>query len=296
LTIGVIIPFYGAKHKLFRTLESVKKQTLAPDVVVLIDDCGPEPLTNEDERHWQERLSQLVYFYNDHNLGAGLTRNVGMDYLEEKVKYLHFLDSDDEIAENFYEEMVGALETELKATATYSCTQHNHRGILNMTMDHVTLYDGFFQHRPWATCSILWRSTYLKGLRWLDLKSSEDTLFELSVASVNDYIIPVKDTKVFIYQDYDENTVVERNKAGEKLRKDNEKILYAFAIRNIPLKKWMENHGKNLKLMLRGTLDGCREDSLRYGLWNNLLNPVKALFVIIVYLTYVLLKTRVSNA
>jgi succinoglycan biosynthesis protein ExoO len=105
-SVGVIIPFYGSKQKLFRTLESVEYQTVAPEVVLLIDDCGPDPLTKEDELYWEGRIPQLEYVYNEQNLGAGLTRNVGMDCLEGKVVYVHFLDSDDCMAENFYEVML----------------------------------------------------------------------------------------------------------------------------------------------------------------------------------------------
>lgn len=296
-SIGVIIPFYGAKHKLFRTLDSVAKQTLVPDIVVLIDDCGPDPLTKEDELHWHKRIPQLVYLYNEHNMGAGFTRNIGMDFLEGKVRYLHFLDSDDCVSENFYEEMHVAIESNRNLAAVYSKTEHNVTGLMSLTMDQTSLFDGFFQYRPWATCSLLWRQVYTEGIRWTCMKSSEDTVFELNVALINDKIAAVSGTSVWVFQEQDEHTHIERNKASEAIRKENERVLYAFAIKNIPLRKFLERGGRNTKLWLRGTIDGCREDSLKSGVIGGHLkfeNLIKST-VIIIFISYLRLRLLTSR-
>jgi glycosyltransferase involved in cell wall biosynthesis len=293
--IGVIIPFYGFKQKLFRTLASVENQTVRPDIVLLIDDCSPDPLTKDDESHWQSKIPQLMYLYNDKNLGAGFTRNVGMDYLEGKVAYLHFLDSDDCIAANFYEEMRSGIESKTNLAAVYSKTEHNTIGLMSVSMNQNSLYDGFFQYRPWATCSILWRQGYTKGIRWSCMKSSEDTVFELNVALINDKIAPIYSTFVSVFQEQDERTHIERNKATEALRKENEGVLYAFAIRNIPLRKFLERGGRNTKLWIRGTIDGCREDSLKIALLGKGRRLVRGIKGVVIFLVYLYLKNRVYN-
>jgi hypothetical protein len=215
-----------------------------------------------------------------------------MDYLEGKVAYLHFLDSDDCIAANFYEEMRSGIESKTNLAAVYSKTEHNTIGLMSVSMNQNSLYDGFFQYRPWATCSILWRQGYTKGIRWSCMKSSEDTVFELNVALINDKIAPIYSTFVSVFQEQDERTHIERNKATEALRKENEGVLYAFAIRNIPLRKFLERGGRNTKLWIRGTIDGCREDSLKQNLSffnKDIMVFLKSKFIITVF---VFLKIR----
>lgn len=268
--IGVIIPFYGSKHKLFRTLESAAKQTLAPDMVVLIDDCGPDPLTKEDELQWHERIPQLVYLYNEYNLGAGLTRNVGMDYLEGKVRYLHFLDSDDCVSENFYEEMLRGLEFHPKCVAGYSQTENVGKGYRDVRMDATSLYDGFFKPRPWATCSLLWRASEVSTVRWSNMSSSEDTLFELKVAGLNENVFPVDKTSVRVYQDFDSDTNKERNKPSNHSQQLNQINLYTHSLNKIPWEIWRRFN--DVKYFLRMILDknlqlefkkACQSNDLR---------------------------------
>lgn len=255
-SIGVIIPFYGAKHKLFRTLESVAKQTLAPDIIVLIDDCGPDPLTKEDELHWQERIPQLVYLNNEHNVGAGFTRNVGMDYLEGKVRYLHFLDSDDCVSDNFYNSLISVLSKNKECVAAFSKTIYqNQRGDINPEVKETSLYDGLFRYRPWATSSILWSSKATKGIKWLDLKSCEDTFFEIMVARNSDLIIGDAKSELYVFQEYSELINIERNKANDREIYRNRVKLYTFALTNIPVEEWYSGIENNLNVFTRRNID-----------------------------------------
>jgi glycosyltransferase involved in cell wall biosynthesis len=291
--IGVIIPFYGSKQKLFRTLESVYHQSLNPDYVVLIDDCGPDPLTKEDESHWQSNIPQLIYLYNEQNLGAGFTRNVGMDYLEGKVAYLHFLDSDDCIAANFYQEMMQSIKLKTNLAAVFSRTIYqNERGDINPELKETSLYEGLFRYRPWATSSLLWRSDNLENIRWINLKSCEDTFFELSVAKNSDHISGVGQTHLRVHQINDELTREERRKANVIEQHANRIQLYRFAMINISKRVWF--YKNNVNVFVRRNIDLKFDRELLKVLFFSTVNLSRLNLVGYMMFRYVYLKVAIS--
>jgi glycosyltransferase involved in cell wall biosynthesis len=251
--IGVVIPFYGSKEKLFRTLDSLSKQTLAPDYAVLIDDCGPHPMNHLEKIKWKEKLPFLVYIQNECNIGAGLSRNVGMDYLESKVDFLHFLDSDDCMSATFYEEMLGVLLNDVNLVASFSKTRYMFPDRdINPGMYNRSLYDGLLHYRPWATSALIWRRKFTEGVEWLPLKSCEDTLFELSVANKNYTIKGVPSAVLYFYQEEDQLTKMERNKASEFEKFNNRIYLYLFAYFNTPDKLW---NSEGITIFVRRNID-----------------------------------------
>ena len=292
--IGVIIPFYGSKQKLFRTLESVYQQTLAPDYVVLIDDCGPDPLNELDLNLWKHKLPSLVFLQNEKNLGAGLTRNMGMDFLNGKVEFLQFLDSDDCVGERFYAVLKQKLKVATDAIGAY-CLTKNHLGYFrDSSCKKQSLYDGFFGPRPWATCSFVWRFERIIEVKWVQLKSSEDTIFELGVAKNHESILGVTETYVTVYQDFDDQCIYERNKANEEMRLYNKQLLYEYALKNIPIKQWLQID--RLKLFARDVLDKQHFECLAMAVKPHGFNLLRIALGVYVYVFVVLLKHRLERA
>ena len=90
--VSVIIPYYKKKTFIRETIFSVLKQSYQNlEIIVIYDDQNLDDLDFIKEiANSDSRISILV---NKKNLGAGLSRNKGIDY--SKGTYIAFLDSDD---------------------------------------------------------------------------------------------------------------------------------------------------------------------------------------------------------
>ena len=104
--ISVVVPVYNVEEYLRECLDSIARQTFADFEVVMVDD-GSTDGSAAIAREYVERdgrfrlLSQL-------NAGLGAARNAGID--DATGEFLAFVDSDDLIAHDAFERLLGALD------------------------------------------------------------------------------------------------------------------------------------------------------------------------------------------
>ena len=109
--IQFIIPYYGSSKLLITAVDSIFKQTDTDDIgLIVIDDnhknlegIAESTVALEYLQHKTQDTSnqiQIKYIKNEQNLGVGKTRNVGLLH-SFGAEYVAFLDSDDELSENF---------------------------------------------------------------------------------------------------------------------------------------------------------------------------------------------------
>lgn len=94
--VSVIIPVYNAKDTIERAVESVIKQTVLPQEIILIDDCSTDKLTIKCLKNLKDKYENIIDFQLilcTENKGPGTARNIGWNIA--KSKYIAFLDSDD---------------------------------------------------------------------------------------------------------------------------------------------------------------------------------------------------------
>ena len=89
--IDVIIPAYNCSKTLDRTLGSLIAQTDTDFKVTIVDDCSTEDIKSIVD-DYTIKLN-IEYIRNEHNLGCGMSRQVGID--NTSCEYFCFLDSDD---------------------------------------------------------------------------------------------------------------------------------------------------------------------------------------------------------
>ena len=97
ILVSIVIPTYSRNESLKRALDSALNQTYKNIEVLVIDD-------NPTESEWRKSTESIMLEYredarvrfiqNAHNMGGGLTRNVGIQ--NAKGEYIAFLDDDDE--------------------------------------------------------------------------------------------------------------------------------------------------------------------------------------------------------
>ena len=116
--VTVVIPCYNGAKVVERCLSALERQTYAPLEVLLIDDASTDGTADAVAKHPFVKLLR-----NETNRGVSFARNRGIE--EAKGKYIHFLDVDDEVSSNFYEEMIRhAEETGAEVTACSFVYQH----------------------------------------------------------------------------------------------------------------------------------------------------------------------------
>lgn len=99
--VSIIIPIYNVEKYLPRCLESVINQTLKNIEIILVDDGSPDNCSKicDDYKEKDERIKVI----HKRNEGLGYARNSGLAIASGE--YVAFVDSDDFIESNMYEEL-----------------------------------------------------------------------------------------------------------------------------------------------------------------------------------------------
>ena len=99
------IPTWNSGHFLEQTLESVARQTVRPDRLIVVDDCSSDN-TEEIVRNFKGMPCE--FNRNPHRLGLFANLNRCLDFAAE-TEFLQILCDDDTIEPRFYEVLTGAL-------------------------------------------------------------------------------------------------------------------------------------------------------------------------------------------
>jgi glycosyltransferase involved in cell wall biosynthesis len=100
-----VIPVYNGEPFLAQTLESIARQTLRPDRVVVLDNCSTDR-TPEIVKNFAGIKCEFVQ--NEKNLGLFGNLNRSLDFSTE-TEFLQILHADDTINPEFYEVMLPTL-------------------------------------------------------------------------------------------------------------------------------------------------------------------------------------------
>jgi len=101
-----VIPVYNGERFIRQTLESVARQTLRPDRLIVLDNCS----TDGTERIVKEFTPiQCEWIRNSENVGLFGNCNRALEFAGQ-TKYLHLLCADDLIEPSFYERLTRALD------------------------------------------------------------------------------------------------------------------------------------------------------------------------------------------
>lgn len=100
--VSVIIPAYNTEEYMAQCLDSLLKQTLKEIEIVIVDD-GSTDTTLSILKQYEEQYPKKIRVFHKENGGQGSARNLALKYV--RGEYLGFVDSDDWIDLEMYEEM-----------------------------------------------------------------------------------------------------------------------------------------------------------------------------------------------
>ena len=110
MLVSIIIPVYNVAPYIEDCLRSVMRQTYAgPMECLIVDDCGTDESISIAKRMIAEYDGPIRFeiLHHDHNRGLSAARNTGT--MAAKGEYVYYLDSDDFIADNCIEIMMGEV-------------------------------------------------------------------------------------------------------------------------------------------------------------------------------------------
>ena len=100
--VSIIVPIYNVEGYIEKCLETLINQTLEDIEVILVNDGSTDNSELIAKKFFEKYPGKIVYLEKE-NGGLSDARNYGIPYA--KGEYIAFLDSDDYVEKNMYEEM-----------------------------------------------------------------------------------------------------------------------------------------------------------------------------------------------
>jgi len=100
--VSIIVPIYNVEMYIEKCLETLVNQTLRDIEIILVND-GSKDGSAEIAKKYLEKYPEKIVYLEKENGGLSDSRNYGLPHA--KGEYIAFLDSDDYVEENMYEEM-----------------------------------------------------------------------------------------------------------------------------------------------------------------------------------------------
>lgn len=109
IKVSVIVPIYNTEKFLRKCIESILNQTLEEMEIILIND-GSTDNSHVICEEYGKKFPQKIRYINNKNIGCSATRNLGISLA--KGEYIAFVDSDDYIDQEMYQEMYEKAKNE----------------------------------------------------------------------------------------------------------------------------------------------------------------------------------------
>ena len=109
IKVSIIVPFYNVENYIEKCLQSLVNQTLEDIEILLVND-GSQDTSEVIAKQFAEKYPNKIIYLEKENGGLSDARNYAIPYA--KGQYIAFLDSDDYVETNMYEEMYNKAQKE----------------------------------------------------------------------------------------------------------------------------------------------------------------------------------------
>ena len=194
--ISVIIPVFNGAKYLPRCLDSLLNQTFQDWIAICIDD-GSTDNTAAVLDEYADHDKRFVVVHKK-NAGVSAARNDGIKLA--KSEYVHFMDADDILDDNYYEEIIktaGQIDADIYGTGFVSNSKYSANLIYKKQHVMKTLFAKLFWSQAFVK-SFVWRyvfrTEFIKKNKLCfdtNLISQEDAIFVLDSFVVADKIVIV---------------------------------------------------------------------------------------------------------
>ena len=107
MLVSIVIPMFNSEKYIASCINSILNQNFSDYEVIIVDDCSTDD-SYKIAQSFRMRDERIVVVKNDKNKGICYTRNKGISIAHGK--YISFLDDDDILLENFFQDNIRLLE------------------------------------------------------------------------------------------------------------------------------------------------------------------------------------------
>ena len=184
MLVSVIIPYYKSEKYIFKTVDSVIKQSYKNWEIIIVDD--------ENSLHSKIVLNlirlknhKIKIFTNNSNKGVSFSRNVGIK--KSKGKFIAFLDSDDYWKKNKLKKQVSFMvKNKAKASFTsYTCKDERGKFLYNVIAKKNLDYNFLLSQCPICCSSVVLKKSIAKNIYFKNLLTKEDYELWLRLSKKN---------------------------------------------------------------------------------------------------------------
>jgi len=187
--VSTIIPVYNRPERLCEAVESVLAQTYRP-IEILIADDGSTDSTPQVARGLTKKYEGVISYHRHDNAGPGPARELGR--IHARGEFIQYLDSDDRLLPNKFEDQVEALRNAPEADIAYGMTRlvDDSGKVLAEPFKWTgecrqQLLPGLLVDRWWCTHTPLYRRSLTDRIgAWSDLRWSQDWEYDSRAAAL----------------------------------------------------------------------------------------------------------------
>lgn len=202
--VSVIVPIYNVEKYLRKCIDSIINQTLKDIEIILVNDGSTDSCGNIIDEY--AKLDERIIAIHKENGGQSSARNMGLDIA--KGKYVGFIDSDDWIELDMYENMYQRIESTSSDVCVCGRNQYSNEyrfeNSLNLDnevfdFNHYKKQDYivnrlFYKHTV-STCNKIYKLDLIKSnnikFKNVTKVGSEDTLFNYSFILISNKICSI---------------------------------------------------------------------------------------------------------
>ena len=193
--ISIIIPYFKKKEFFKETIESVKNQSYKNfEIILIYDDIDKTDL--KFVKHTLKKIKYKKIIINKNNLGAGISRNLGIK--KSKGKFIAFLDADDVWYKNKIKKQINFMRKKKVhfSFSNYSIINKNNKIIKIIKAPKQIKFIDLLFACDIGLSSVILESNLLKNRKFSGLKTKEDYLLWLSLAKDGIKMMSINETLV----------------------------------------------------------------------------------------------------
>ena len=222
IKVSIIIPVYNVEKYLAKCLDSIINQTLKDIEIICVNDGSTD---NSLEILTDYAISDSrVIIINQKNAGLSAARNTGID--AATGEYIGFVDSDDWVDTNFYENLYNeAVNNQCDIAVAGIIRHYKQQNIYDLKFINSQISDNLnskFKLSDTPDCSYVWNKIYKTAkikehnLKFPVGKYYEDQYFTPLAFLKSDKLITVPE--VFYHYRRHSNSIVKRTKNNAQLK------------------------------------------------------------------------------
>jgi teichuronic acid biosynthesis glycosyltransferase TuaG len=193
--VTIIIPYYKKIKYIKNTLNSIFKQTYHNyEIIIVYDDSNLNDLIKIKKITKNKRNIKIII--NKNNLGAGMSRNIGIK--NSKGKFIAFLDSDDVWHKNKLKKQINFMKKNKTdfSFSDYLIIDKNEKVLKKIKAPKKITFNNLSYACDIGLSSVMIKSKLLKINKFSKLKTKEDYLLWLTLSKKNVKMLGINKTLI----------------------------------------------------------------------------------------------------